>query len=156
MRDDDRQREDSDEYAEDDMLLGDDFDSALTVNVDGTSQEPYILPLTQDEALGCQFSGVTTLSNGQPVTIRVLPNIIVDTDPPQAIVDGVRHELGEQSAILLKAVVEAKGEWISSKQIERAYSVFDAQHADRAKRNLPERLRLLIESSTGKGHRLRI
>lgn len=154
MRDEDHRREQPDEHTEDDVLLGDNFDSVIRVDLERTSQEPYILPITREEALGCQLSGITTLPDGCPVAIRLLPNVIVDLDPPQATVDGDRYELGEQSAILLKAVVEARGAWISTRQIEAKYPVFDAQHADRAKRKLPEALRRLIESSTGKGHRL--
>lgn len=114
------------------------------------------LNVTEEEALAC-MSSATTILGGMPVVLQTLPNLSVDTEGLVATLDDQRFEnLDEQAAVLLRGVLEAKGYWITGKQIEEQFEVFDSRHQSRAKNNLPPPLRELVISQVAKGYRLRL
>ena len=77
-----------------------------------------------------------------------LPELMVDTKLLQARYSGVPYNLTDAQATGLKAVVDARGDWVS-------WSGLGITKPSDAKESLPEELKALIESSPGKGYRLK-
>ncbi len=74
------------------------------------------------------------------------PCIAVCLHPPQVTIRGVTHQVTPNGALLVQALVKAKGDWVSGSSME--------MRADRVRASLPDTVRELIESVPGKGCRL--
>jgi hypothetical protein len=86
----------------------------------------------------------------------LLPDLTVgsDLDSPQAVLNGHPYALNNrETAIYLKVVVEAGGQWVSQVGITAAYPEFGTTRVDRLK--LPPQIEAVIERQKGKGSRLR-
>jgi len=79
------------------------------------------------------------------------PRLRVDNDV--AILDGTPHSLTADQAKCLKLLIEAEGNWVSSGEMKTTKE--SKERPDRIIGRLPDPIRALIESQTGKGFRLR-
>ena len=125
-----------------DGLLGE----APELSDNAVAESTVVLPVSTDKAKACESTSRTTLPDGQPCALWLLPNITVSTNPPEAAYEGCIYPLNEQAAILLMAIVEAKSDLITAREIEQKFVVFDSSHQDRAMSRIPSELRNLVES----------
>ena len=72
---------------------------------------------------------------------------IVCLDPPQVTIDDTAYAVKKPAAVLLNALVKANGDWINGKKV--------VQQPTRVVAGMPKQVRKLVESSPGKGYRLR-
>lgn len=87
------------------------------------------------------------IDNEPPSPPKPTPRLKVDTQTNCAVLDGTEHKLSTEQALFVNYLVEADGLWCSSTEM-------DITKTDRLKRNLPESIRKMIESQTGKGSRI--
>ena len=73
--------------------------------------------------------------------------VVVTLDPPQVTLNGTAHAVKPDGALLVKELIDAQGDWKSSKEI-------GIGRAHRARSGLPKQIRELIESATFKGYRI--
>lgn len=111
------------------------------------NSQPYI----QYVELFRAFLGADHRNHGamSPVSIITrLPRLVVDLEMPQVRYEGTAYHLTRLGALLLHALVEAKGEWVAISRLP------EISKPSAVKSGLPEPIQTLIETSRGKGYRL--
>lgn len=74
------------------------------------------------------------------------PRMTVTLDPPQVTLNGVTHVLTPTAATFLNALIKAD-DWVSASEI--------VPQPSRVRDRMPRPVRILIESSPGKGFRIK-
>ena len=95
-------------------------------------------------------------STPQPATPRDPANktatrLVIDSNPPQATLDGKAYSISADAVDFLSVLIGAaadddRDDWVAGRTLD--------MRADRVKKNLPDPLRNLVESSSGKGYRI--
>ncbi len=80
--------------------------------------------------------------------IKPQPRLQVDVDQKTVTLDGTPHKVSHEQALWLDALVKANGDWRSSTEL-------NVTKPDRLKARLPKEIQKMIESTTGKGSRIR-
>jgi hypothetical protein len=80
----------------------------------------------------------------------------VDPDNYRVVLNGNPYSLRSwDQGVLLKLLLEAKGNWVSSGEIAQVYPALADVRLDRQVRRLPSPILALVEAERGKGFRLR-
>jgi hypothetical protein len=98
-------------------------------------------PTKSDDQLNASLRTPVTLGLG-----LAPPVLTVSLNPPQAVFKGNAIALKPDGATLLKALVDANGDWVAAHTLN--------VRGDRVLSNLPPEFRALIESVAGKGYRI--
>jgi hypothetical protein len=95
-----------------------------------------------------------SVSIGLPKTTKAIKRprgkstgITVRLAPPQVTIDGAPHAVNKAAAQLMQALVGAGGDWVSGNSV--------VNQPSRVVASLPDEVRQAVESSPGKGFRLR-
>jgi hypothetical protein len=75
------------------------------------------------------------------------PRLVVDLQPPKAVFDGEPYKLSNDQAVYLHMLLEAKGDWVSGPEIQKAHPAFDGARVTRIRKGLDKTLQALIEAS---------
>lgn len=85
------------------------------------------------------------------------PRLTVNLDQRTATLDGQSYDVNSQQALRwLKVLADRPGEWISSADLHLIDPELDGVRTHRLKKKLPEPIREMIESDTGKGSRRKL
>jgi hypothetical protein len=83
--------------------------------------------------------------------------LVVSIEKQSATLNGVEYDLkSPQVARWLKVLNDHEGEWISGPQLKNYDSELDEARTDRLKKNIPDEILSLIESTTQRGSRLKL
>jgi hypothetical protein len=98
-------------------------------------------------------SGAHRASKGH--TDTATPRLRIDMGGDAVILDGAPLGLKNHSqALILKVLLDAGGNWVSSTEMVRACPTLNGERVDRHVKALPAALRALVKRERGKGFRL--
>ena len=91
-------------------------------------------------------------------TTGLQPKIEVNLEKSIVWLDGEFHPVAPAGAYFVDAVISAQGGWISGPEIAKSakHGMMVGSRPDRVRARLPKPIRDLIESSGGRGFRLRV
>ena len=129
---------------------------------------PLLLPTTAAEKLTEPGEALRYVADIHSAAVHALQmqsdsnpggqcRLAVDTNRLVAYLDGRGYPLpSPEAALVLKAIADENGNWISGADIVQEYSGLDEKRIDRLRRTLPQELQDAIESKRGCGCRLRV
>jgi hypothetical protein len=138
---------------------GGDFKEDVLVTWSSSTWQEWSKIAEQHQQDLLTFAGTTTqleleaasalrIAVAPPAEVRSLPEIEVDTELLQARYGNKPYRVTYNQAIGLKALLDAKGDWVS-------WSKQGISKPSETKNSLPEDLKALIETSSGKGYRFK-
>jgi hypothetical protein len=85
------------------------------------------------------------------------PRIKVYPDVPAVVLDDIPYPMKEGGAPFVQALLDAKGDWISSKEIVAKYPELAlGSPIDKIRKRLPKPISDLVKSKRGTGYRIRL
>ena len=130
----------------------------LPMSVDWTPSMPdfWFIELENVFTASCDSIDVLTNEDNQKKKPKKR-KLTVSVEKQSAILDGKEYDLkSAQVARWIKVLVDHEGEWISSPRLKDYDFELDEARTDRLKKNIPDEIRSLIESTPQRGSRLKL